>query len=285
MQGAAGAPTGWGAALDRGRVPRLDVLDVASPSVARMNNYLLGGKDHYPADREACERLLRIAPGAQAVAEAGHRFLLRATSHLAREHGVRQFVVFGAGLPTPLGVHQIAQRVDPRARTVYADDDPLVLAHGRALWQEKRRTLTVRAGPLQADRLLCAPEVRELLDLKLPVAALFVSALHTIPEPASPARVLAQTAGALAPGSFVAASHLVSEQPRVRCQASEAMREAAGGRWGRVRSRADVAAFFGSLRLLAPHLTDVCRWRPGSDRVAAAGSPAWAEYGGVAMIR
>ncbi|WP_328512887.1 SAM-dependent methyltransferase [Streptomyces mirabilis] len=266
-------------------MPRLDVLDVASPSVARMNNYLLGGKDHYPADREACERLLRIAPGARRVAEASHRFLLRVTSRLAREHGVRQFVAFGAGLPTPLGVHQIAQRIDPRARTVYADDDPLVLAYHRALWEDRRLTLAVRAGPLQAAHLLSEPEVRGLIDLTRPVAALFVSVLHTIPEPADPAEVLEQTACLLAPGSFIVASHLVSEDARLRGQASELMLGATGGRWGRVRSRAEAGRFFGTLQMLAPELADVCQWWPGSDRATAAGSPAWAEYGGVAIVR
>ncbi|WP_406358634.1 SAM-dependent methyltransferase [Streptomyces sp. NBC_00658] len=265
-------------------MPQLDVLDVASPSVARMNNYLLGGKDHYPADREVCARLLRIAPGARRVAEAGHRFLLRVTSRLAREYGVRQFVVFGAGLPTPLGVHQIAQRVDPRARTVYADADPLALVYNRALWEDRRRTLAMRADPLQAAHLLLDPEVRRFIDPTRPVAALFVSGLHTIPEPADPGGVLNQTSRLLCPGSFIAASHLVSEDARLRGQASELMLGATGGRWGRVRSRAEVGRFFGTLRLLAPELVDVCQWRPGSDRGTAAGSPAWAEYGGVAMI-
>ncbi|MFI6340809.1 SAM-dependent methyltransferase [Streptomyces sp. NPDC050535] len=284
MECAVDAPTG-GAALKRGRVPQLDVLDVHSPSVARMNNYLLGGKDHYPADREVCERLLRIAPGARRVAEAGHRFLLRVTSRLARDYGVRQFVVFGAGLPTPLGVHQIAQHVDPRARTVYADADRLALVYNRALWEDRRHTLAVRADPLHAAHLLLDPEVEGFIDLTRPVAALFVSGLHTIPGPADPAGILGQTARLLAPGSFIAASHLVSEDARLRRQASDLMLRATGGRWGRVRSRAEVGRFFDTLRLLAPELVDVCQWRPGSDRAAAAGSPTWAEHGGVAMIR
>ncbi|MGW4786743.1 SAM-dependent methyltransferase [Streptomyces sp. NPDC004230] len=280
-----GAGTGWGAALERGRVARLDVIDVASANIARMNNHLLGGKDHYPADREACQQLLQVAPTARQVADAGHRFLLRVTSHLAREYRVRQFVVFGAGLPTPVGVHQVAQSINVGVRVVYADDDPLVLAHGRALWEDGRRTLVVRASPLEAGRLLRDPTVRELIDLSLPVAVLFVSVLHAIPEPAEPAAVMEHTAGLLAPGSFIAASHLVSEDAAVRQQADSVLREAASGRWGRVRPRAAIEPMFGALRLLTPGLVDVSQWRPGSGQAEGDGSRAWAEYGAVAMVR
>ncbi|MFF4041118.1 SAM-dependent methyltransferase [Streptomyces sp. NPDC001816] len=264
---------------------RSDVIDVAAPNLARMNNYLLGGKDHYPADREACERLLRIAPQAREVAQAAHRFLLRATSHLAREHRIRQFVVFGAGLPTQVGVHQIAQSIDVRCRIVYADDDPLVLTHARARWERPRRTLVVRAGPEQAAQLLLDPQLRALIDPALPMAVLFVSVLHTVPGPAGPRAVLERTAGMLAPGSLIAGSHLVSEDPVVRQRAGALLREAAGGWWGRVRSRAEVEPFFGGLRPLAPGLVDVSRWRPGGDRTAGGGSRLWAEYGGVAMVQ
>ncbi|MFG2960798.1 SAM-dependent methyltransferase [Streptomyces sp. NPDC048291] len=264
---------------------RSHVIDVAAPNLARMNNYLLGGKDHYPADRRAGEQLLRIVPQARDVAQAAHRFLLRATSHLAREHRIRQFVVFGTGLPTQVGVHQIAQSVSARCRVVYADDDPLVLTHARALWEQPRRTLVLHAGPAQAAELLTGPAAGVLIDLALPVAVLFVSALQTVPGPAGPQRVLEQTAGVLAPGSLVAASQPVSEDPKVRQRTGGLLGEAAGGRWGQVRSRDEVAPFFRPLRPLAPGLVDVRRWRPGSDRTAGGGSRLWAEYGGVAMVQ
>ncbi|MFF0018075.1 SAM-dependent methyltransferase [Streptomyces sp. NPDC005374] len=266
-------------------MPLWDVVDVTSPNVARMNNYLLGGKDHYPADREACERLLAIAPGARSVAEGAHRFLLRVTSHLAREYKVRQFVVFGAGLPTPVEVHQIAQSIDTRSKVVYADDDLLALAHGRALREDRRRTVVVQADPLQTASLLSDPAVHRLVDARLPVAVLMVSVLHRIPDPADPPGLLERTAGLLAPGSFIVASHLVSEDAWVRRQADAVLLEAAGGRWGQVRPRAEIEPFFGALPLLAPGLVDVAQWRPGSDRTAGRGSRAWAEYGAVAMVR
>ncbi|MFM9700164.1 SAM-dependent methyltransferase [Streptomyces europaeiscabiei] len=262
-------------------MPLGDIADVASPSVARMDNYLLGGKDHYPADREACARLLDIAPGALQAAEAGHRFLLRVTSHLAREYGMRQFLVFGAGLPTRVGVHQVAGRVDPRVRVVYVDDDPLALAHARAVWEDGRRTLVVRAEPVQAAHIIFDAAVRRLLDITQPVAALFVSALHTVGEPAG---LLAHTASLLAPGSFIAASHLTSDDAEVRQAATRLMHEATAGRWGRVRTREEVEEFFDTMRLLAPGLTDVSRWRPGGDRAVTTG-PGWAEYGGVVCVR
>jgi hypothetical protein len=266
-------------------MPRWDVIDVTSPNMARMNNYLLGGKDHYPADREACERLLAAAPGARSVAEGAHRFLLRVTSHLAREYRIRQFVVFGAGLPAPVDVHQIAQSIDVCSRVVYADDDRLALAHGRALREDGWRTVMVQADPLQTASLLRDPAVRRLIDTGLPVAVLMVSVLHRIPPPAAPAGLVERTARLLAPGSFIAASHLVSDDAWVRRQADAVLLEAAGGRWGQVRARSEIEPFFGALPLLTPGLVDVTQWRPGSDRTAGRGSRAWAEYGAVVTVR
>ncbi|MFG2305288.1 SAM-dependent methyltransferase [Actinacidiphila glaucinigra] len=279
-----GCDDGRGATVERGQMPRLDVIDVAWPNLARMNNYLLGGKDNYRADREAGERLLQIAAEASLVAHAAHGFLLRVTSHLMREYQVRQFVVFGCGLPTPVGVHQVAQD-DADLRVVYVDDDPLVLVHGRALWEDRRHTLVVRADPLQARSLLLRSDVREVIDLAAPVAAMFVSVLHTLPDLPDALRVLEQAAGVLAPGSFIAASHLVSEDAEVRQQADALLQEvAASGRWGRVRPRSEIASFFGALRLVAPGLVDVHRWRPGSEPLAEGGSRTWAEHGAVAMV-
>ncbi|MFB8183394.1 SAM-dependent methyltransferase [Streptomyces sp. NPDC055966] len=264
---------------------RPHVADVTAPNLARMNNYLLGGKDHYPADRDACQRLLRIAPQAREVAEAANRFVLRATSYMAREHQIRQFVVFGPGLPAQVGVHQIAQSIDVRCRVVYADDDPLVLTHARALWERPRRTLVLQATPEQAAHLLLEPAVRGLINPVLPVAVLFVSTLHTITEPVGPRAVMEQMAAILAPGSLVAASHLVSDDQDVRVQAGALLRDAAGGRWGQLRSRDEVEPLFSALRPLPPGLVDVERWRPGSDRTAGGGSRLWAEFGGMAMVQ
>ncbi|MFF9119035.1 SAM-dependent methyltransferase [Streptomyces massasporeus] len=280
-----GRQDGVGAAVERGRVPQGDVLDVASASVARMTDYLLGGKDHYAADREACEQLLEVVPTARGVTADAHRFLLRVTSLLAREHRVRQFVVFGTGLPTAVGVHHVAQAVDGRSHVVYADDDSLALVHCRALWEDWRRTLVMRAGPLQAQQLLLGPEVRRLITLDEPTAVMFVSVLHRIAQTAEAAEVLEQVAGMLAPGSFIAASHLVSEDAQVRGRADALYQQASAGRWGPVRPRAEIARYFGSLPLLTPGLVDVCQWRPGGDRMAAAGSWAWAEHGAVAFVR
>ncbi|MFI8186037.1 SAM-dependent methyltransferase [Actinacidiphila glaucinigra] len=270
--------------MERGQMPRLDVIDVAWPNLARMNNFLLGGKDNYRADREAAERLLQVAPEAPQVAQAAHRFLLRVTSHLVQEYQVRQFVVFGCGLPTPVGVHQVAQ-ASTDLRVVYVDDDPLVLVHGRALWEDRRHTLVVRGDAMQASSLLLRSDVRQLIDLASPVAVMFVSVLHTVPELADTARVLEQMAGVLAPGSFIVASHLVSEDAEVRQRANVLLQEVATtGHWGRVRSRSEIEPLFVPLRLMAPGLVDVHQWRPGSEPFAGDGSRKWAEYGAVAMV-
>ncbi|MFD3580809.1 SAM-dependent methyltransferase [Streptomyces sp. NPDC058644] len=266
------------------RTPSADVVDVSVASVARMNDYLLGGKDHYPADREACEKLLALAPSSRVLAAASHRYLLRTVRRLSLGFGVQQFVCFGAGLPTPVTAHQVAQRANPRARVVYVDDDPLVLAHGRAVLEDGRSTRMVRAASWQAPEVLAWPQVEQLIDLRRPVAVLFVSLLQHLEGQQACAQLLHGTAQRLAPGSFLVASQRVSQQDDLRAAVTQLMRECQVRGWGHVRSPQEIDALFAGWQMLAPGLIDVAAWLSEHELAPRPRTQEWYEYGGVARV-
>ncbi|WP_345942275.1 SAM-dependent methyltransferase [Streptomyces sp. SID2888] len=259
-------------------------IDVSMPSVARMYDWLLGGVDNYAADRRECEKLLQIAPNSRRLARNNRSFLRRVVRVLAQEYGVRQFIDHGSGLPTQDNVHQIAQRVDKRSRVVYIDKDPSVLAHGRAVLEENDNTLVLNADMRQTDEIFSHPEVRHLIDFTQPVAALFVSVLHCLPDRDRPGELVREVAQRLPSGSFLVVCQLVSSRADVREQVTELMRVATDDGWGRVREEHEVRNFFDGMQLLEPGLVDVAGWRPDS-AVAFRSKPGeWVEWGGVARL-
>ncbi|HEV7625208.1 MAG TPA: SAM-dependent methyltransferase, partial [Streptomyces sp.] len=178
-------------------------VDVTTPSVARMYDYYLGGKDNYEVDRLAVAELDKVVPSTKPLAINNRRFLQRAVRVLAQDYGVRQFLDHGSGLPTQDNVHQVAQGIDPGSRAVYIDNDPIVLAHGRALLQENDNTAVIQADLRDSDAIFDHPEVRQLIDLSEPVGALFVSVMHCIPDSSDPAAVLRGIIERLPSGSFL----------------------------------------------------------------------------------
>lgn len=263
--------------------PLFPGVDMSVPSVARMYDYFLGGTDNYAADREASEALSKAAPGTREQAVDNRRFVARAVRRLAREHGVRQFLDHGSGLPTRDNVHQIAQRVDKRSRVVYVDNDPTVLAHGRALLEADDSTAVVGADLRDTDAILGHPDVTRLLDLDRPVAALFASVLHCVPDADDPAGVVRRVMDRLAPGSFAVISHLVGDDPGTRERLTAFMLERTRGNWGRVREPREVERFFDGLEVLEPGIVEVAAWHPEpGDSGPRRGTREWIEYGGVA---
>ncbi|UGQ13092.1 SAM-dependent methyltransferase [Yinghuangia sp. ASG 101] len=262
-------------------------IDVSVASVARVYDYLLGGKDNFKVDREAADAMLAIDPSSRAMTVNNRRFLQRAVRFLAREHAITQFVDHGSGLPTQDNVHQIAQSVDPGARVVYIDNDPIVLAHGRALLAENASTTVITADVRDTDAVMTHPEVVKLIDFDRPVGALFVSLLHSIPDRDDPGALLRRVVDRLAPGSFVVLSHLVSLDDMIRKQRSAFALAAHGGNWGRVRTPEEVAAFVeeAGLEPLEPGLVEVSRWRPDGTDGPVQDSTEWFEFGGVARKR
>lgn len=269
--------------MDRTRAVTPSEVDVTTPSVARMYDYYLGGKDNYEVDRQACAALSDAAPGTAALAINNRRFLIRAVRHLAREHGIRQFLDHGSGLPTQDNVHQVAQAVDPASRVVYIDNDPIVLAHGRALLEQNDASTVVQADVRDFAGIYGDPEVTGLLDFSRPTAALFLSFLHCIPDSDDPAGLVEQVMDRLPPGSAVIISHLASDDPDVRRNLTDMMLTNTQGNWGRVRTPEEVRELFGGLSIMAPGLVEVSTWHPDDIAPEVQETKEWIEYGGIAF--
>jgi hypothetical protein len=243
-------------------------IDVSKPSISRVYDFMLGGRDNFAADRQVAEMALKIAPDAPAAARANREFLQRVVRYLAAEMGIRQFLDIGSGLPTQGNVHEIAQESDPGARVVYVDNDPIVLAHGKAILATTDTTTIIQADIREPDKILDHPEVRRLIDFTEPVGLLLFSILHHLNDDEDPDGIAARLLDALPSGSHVAVSHFHNpgaEHPGVSQQAAEAERifnENLGtGRW---RTREEILGYFGDLEVLEPGLVPLVEWRPDS---------------------
>ncbi|WP_184580368.1 SAM-dependent methyltransferase [Streptomyces zagrosensis] len=263
------------------------IVDLSRPSVARMYDHLLGGTDNYQVDRTACEELLRLAPSTRELARVNRAFLVRAVRYLARRHGVRRFLDHGSGLPTRPNVHEVAQEVDPSSEIVYIDNDPIVLGRGRMMLAEDPDTTAIlNADMRDIDIIFESEEVGRLLRDGCPVAALFVSVLHCIPDDDDPWALVNRVAEMLPSGSYMVISHLASDDPELRKSLTQFMGEATGGHWGRVRSIAEVQRLFEHMEVMETEgPVEVSRWLPDSDLAPRQGSAEWIEYGAVARIR
>ncbi|GAA3864610.1 SAM-dependent methyltransferase [Streptomyces lannensis] len=262
-------------------------IDATVPTAARMYDHYLGGKDNYAADRAACEELDKVVPSTRALALNNRRFLQRMVRTLAEDYGIRQFLDHGSGLPTQDNVHQVAQRVDPTSHVVYVDNDPMVLVHGRALLEQDDRTAVIQADIRDTEAIFSHEETRRLIDFSRPVAVLFNSVMHCIPDsdtegpPALVSRVVEQ----LVPGSFMVMCQLVSEDTKVREFVTDFMAQATQGHWGRVRQEKDVASWFEGMDILEPGLVEVSTWRPDTEVAPRQLTQEWIEFGGVGRIR
>jgi hypothetical protein len=257
-------------------------IDTQRASAARCYDHMLGGADNYEIDRRTNEALEDMHPGTFAMARNNRRYLERLVGYLAGECGIRQFIDHGTGLPTQNNVHQVAQSVAPGSRVVYVDNDPVVLAHGRvkALLAEDRSSTFIEADACDTDRILGHPETQRLINFDEPVAALFISFFHNIPDARDPVGVVRQLMTRLAPGSYLALSHVISDDPEVRRMITEALLAATGGNFGRIRDRDEVRAFFDGLDLVDPGLVNVSEWHP--DGREEEQTLVQIEYGGLA---
>lgn len=262
-------------------------IDATVPTAARMYDHYLGGKDNYAADRTACAELDKVVPSTRALALNNRRFLQRVVRTLATEYGIRQFLDHGSGLPTQNNVHQVAQRVDPSTRVVYVDNDPMVLVHGRALLDQNDRTTVIHADLRDTEKIFSHPDTQRLLDLSQPVAVLFNSVFHCIPDGDTdgPLSVARRVAERLAPGSCMVMCQLVSEDAQVREFVTDFMDQATQGHWGRVREQKDVAEWFEGLDILEPGLVEVSTWRPDTEVAPRQLTQEWVEFGGVGRLR
>jgi S-adenosyl methyltransferase len=244
--------------------PEFEPVDLKTdqPHSARMYDYYLGGKDNFPADREAAKQALAVFPNARVVSQQNRAFMIRATRHLAREAGVRQFLDIGTGIPTSPNLHEVAQGIDPRARIVYADNDPIVLAHARALLTSKPegRTAYLDADLRDVHRILNAPELRATLDLSQPVALSLIAILHFFPDSDDPYGIIRRLLDALAPGSYLVAAHGTADVNADTPRLTDAYRQR--GIHLQSRTRTEFERFFDGLDLVEPGVRIVHRWRP-----------------------
>ncbi|MEG3627748.1 SAM-dependent methyltransferase [Streptomyces poriticola] len=262
-------------------------IDANVPTAARMYDFYLGGKDNYAADRAAVGELDKVVPSTRALALNNRRFLQRVVRTLAEEYGIRQFLDHGSGLPTQDNVHQVAQHVAPESRVVYVDNDPMVLVHGRALLDQNDRTAVIHADMRSTDEIFSHSDTRRLIDFSQPVAVLFNSVFHCIPDSVTdgPAAVVRRVTERLAPGSYAVMCQLVSDDPEVRESVTAFMDQATQGNWGRVREEKDVAEWFEGMEILEPGLVEVSTWRPDNEVAPRQLTQEWIEFGGLGRLR
>jgi len=230
------------------------------PSPARMYDYGLGGKDNFAVDRAANLAGLALFPELLDIARENRLFLYRVVKFLAGEVGIRQFLDMGSGLPAAQNVHQVAQEFQPDAHVVYVDNDPVVLTHGRALLAERDRTTVVMADMTRPDDILAHADVRRLIDFSQPVAVLFLSVLHCVPDDDVAVSMLSSTVGALAAGSYLALSQCVGESSEAAAEHNKVAGEV-GLAW-KTRMAEDIRGFVAGLEPVPPGLVDVADWRP-----------------------
>jgi len=259
-------------------------LDTRVSHSARIWNYWLGGKDNYPVDREAGDKVAAMLPSIVVQARADRAFLGRATRHLAGEEGIRQFLDIGTGLPTADNTHEVAQRVAPEARVVYADNDPLVLVHARALLTSTPEgACDYVEGDLREPEKILAQATRTL-DFTEPVALMLLGVLHHIPDTEQAYSIVGHLVTALAPGSFLVINHSTSAIHGAAMEEAVAHWNKVGTPTMTLRTPQQITRFFDGLDLLPPGVVSCSRWRP--DLTPAGGQPAEVdEFCGVARKR
>jgi SAM-dependent methyltransferase len=238
------------------------VFDPLVPHPARVYGYWLGGKDHYQADREAAEEVIRCCPQVVASARANRAFLARVVRYLATECGIRQFIDIGPGLPAPGSTHEIAQAIAPRSRIVYLDNDPLVLVHARALLTSSPQGSCDYIEADLRDTAAVLAGARQTLDLTRPAAVLLLAVLHFVPEDDNPAAIVAALSRQLAPGSYVAISHLTDDFAPGPVTAGVTAYNRLVPAAVIPRSHTQISALLGGLPLVPPGVVPLTEWRP-----------------------
>jgi SAM-dependent methyltransferase len=245
-------------------------IDVDTPSAARVYDAILGGKDNFAVDRAIADRVSTVMPNARTGARLNRAILERGVRYLAGRH-VDQFLDLGSGLPTVRNTHEVAQETNRSARVAYVDNDPIVVAHGRALLAEDDRTRVITADVREPEKVLSHPDVTELLDFTRPVGLLLVAVLHHLADSDDPAGLVRTYRDALAPGSFVFITHFSDSTPEGR-ELEKIFLATLGS--GRFRSRATIEGFFAGTELVEPGVVFLPRWRPDrpvTDEAAYAG--------------
>jgi SAM-dependent methyltransferase len=255
-------------------------LDISAAHIARVYDYWLGGKDNFAADRAAGEATIAVYPGIRLSARANRGFLARAVRHLAGTEGIRQFLDIGTGLPTANNTHEVAQATAPDSRIVYVDNDPLVLAHARALLTGTKEGATayLDADLRETDKILA--QAAGTLDFGQPVAIMLVAILHYIQDLDQAQQIVVRLLDAVPPGSFLVITHAgIDLFPEEIGPFEEVLNRHLPGDHHVARTRDAVAGFFDPVRLLAPGVVRVSDWRPDAADEAATPTTLWGGVG------
>ena len=236
------------------------LIDTSVAHSARRYDYWLGGKDNFAADRESGDTIAAAFPTVRIAVIENRRFLRRAVAFLAEHAGIRQFLDIGTGIPTSPNVHEIAQRIAPESRVVYIDNDPIVLAHARALLVSSPdgATAYIDADLREPDKIINDSALRDTLDLSKPVALMLGAILHFIRDEDDPYGIVSRLVDTLPDGSYLVVSHATND-----FLTPQEVAEIVSGQWGPffARSEAEFARFVEGLELVPPGITSVAEWR------------------------
>jgi S-adenosyl methyltransferase len=251
-------------------------FDTSVAHVARVYDYWLGGKDNFAADRVAGDQAINAFPNIVLSARANRAFLARAVRFLAGEAGVRQFLDIGTGIPTANHTHEVAQSVAPESRVAYVDNDPIVLAHARALLASHPQGATNYVDADLRDPQKILDGAARLLDFGRPVAVMLMAILQHIDDEHDPYKIVGTLVGAMPPGSYLALSHPAKD---IDAESMAKMADILNQMMAEkvtFRARPAVARFFDGLELVEPGMVQASKWRPASDAEAASPAALWA---------
>lgn len=245
-------------ASDEGLLPD---LDLTKPSIARVYDYLLGGRDHFDVDRRAAIAILNAVPEANQLARDNRSFLQRGVRYLVGEVGIRQLIDIGSGLPSAGNVHEIAHKIDPTVRTVYVDNDRMVLMHARALLANSDTSVPIMADLREPSTIFDHPDTKRLIDFDQPFAVLLGGVLHHLHDHEDPFGVTAHIRGRLGDGCYLLASNFLAEEDHRAASLERAFLEGGLGH-GRFRTWEEQRRYFEGLELVEPGLVYANDWRP-----------------------
>ncbi|HEY7593545.1 MAG TPA: SAM-dependent methyltransferase [Actinophytocola sp.] len=242
-------------------------IDLERPNAARIYDYLLGGAANFAADREFAEQLLTVLPEARGAARMNRAFLNRAVRFCV-DAGIRQFLDVGSGIPTAGNVHEIAQRMDPSCRVLYADVEPVAVTHSELMLRDNDQAAAIRADFTDPDSVLDNETTRRVLDFDQPMALLLVAVLHFVPDDAQPYDAVARFVSRLAPGSYLVLSHSVERPSEEQAEGIDRLYDRADAPGVR-RTHAEIARFYDGLEMVEPGLVNTPEWRPEPNDTSA----------------
>jgi SAM-dependent methyltransferase len=237
-------------------------LNFTRPSIARVYDYVLGGRENFEIDRRAVHNFLNVVPEAAQAAKDNRHFIRRGVRYLVGEAGIGQIIDIGSGLPTEGNVHEIAQGINPAVHVVYVDHDPMVLTHARAMLDDDDRTTVITADLRAPETIFDDPETRRLIDMDQPLGVLISGVLHYFSDEEDPFGVTAEVRARLSPGSYLLVSHFLDEDPRAKDLERAFIANLGSGRF---RTWDENRRFFEGLEMVEPGLVYTNAWRPDAD--------------------